>query len=85
MVGPQEILGGGACQPVWKVSFSKVMGCQHIGKDRHHNKEQDDHPAGRPQGLLPPQPDQEVRKPAPSLRLTTHTAPSGLRRHKSGR
>ena len=69
MVGSQEILGGGACQPVCQVSFSIVMGCQNIGKDRHHNKEQDDHPTGRPQGLLPPQPEEEIRKPAPSLGL----------------
>ena len=51
MFGPQMILKGGACQLIWKVSFSIVMGCQHIGKDRHHNKEKDDHPADRPQGF----------------------------------
>ena len=41
-----------------------------MGKERHHNKEQDDDPAGCRQGFLLETPDQEIRQPGTSLGLT---------------
>ena len=41
-----------------------------MGKERHHNKEQDDDPAGCPQGFLLEKPDPEIRQPGTSLGLT---------------
>ena len=41
-----------------------------MGKERHHNKEQDDDPAGCRQGVLLEKPDQEIRQPGTSLGRT---------------
>ncbi len=69
MVGAQQILSGGASQPIGHVHFLIGIRGQLIGKDRHHHKDQDDHPTEGPQRLLLEQPDEEIRKPASLLGL----------------
>ena len=84
VIGPQEVLRGWRLQYVCQVYFPIGIRSQPLGKNCDENQDQDENPAGRAQGLLLPQPDEEISQPAPPPGFT-HTLPSGPNRDRSGR
>ena len=84
VVGAQQIAARCALHDVWQVYFPIGIRSQPLGKDCDENQDHDENPAGGAQGLLLPQPDEEISQPAPSLGFT-HTSPSGPNRDRSGR
>ena len=74
MIGAEQKASRGAGEPVGQAHLPISIGSQDIRKDSRDNEQHDDDSTGGPQGLLFPQPDEEMADTGAGLRLAHRVA-----------